>query len=558
MKMRGAAFRVAAVVGALTSCASAFAGAEAEGMAHRMRAGMSGLDWAVVVLYAIGMLAVGVYYSFRTRTSEEYYLGGRRMRPSMVGLSLFATMVSTITYLAIPGEMIQHGPVYLVVIAGIPITFLIVGYGLIPYIMRLPITSGYEILENRFGRPVRLLGSLIFLSIRFIWMSVVIFTCSKVVVTAVGLDPAATKYIAASLGIVTVVYASLGGLRAVVLTDVIQTGILFTGAILTIVLVSVKMGGVGWFPTEWSENWDVQPFISFDPRVRVTVVGTVVSTISWWICTAGSDQMAIQRYLATRDARSARRMFLVSNCTEAMVSVLLALLGFALLGFFTAHPECIPGHMSLDKDASFLFPHFIVSFVGYGMAGLVISGMLAAAMSSLSSGLNSTCTVINTDIIAYLRGADLPEKAKVATARLSSFIIGGVVVALSLLIQRVPGNLLEVTSKTSNLFVAPLFGLFFFALFVPFATGLGASLGSLYGVLAAFLISFVDIAGGPKLSWQWILPVAILVDIVTGSLFSLIPTRGRSVRYHVVVGLVCAVPFMLAMWVFFAKWRMQG
>lgn len=516
-----------------------------------LRGGLGVLDWMVVGFYALVMIGIGVYYSYRTRTSEDYYLGGRQMRPGMVGLSLFATMISTITYLAIPGEMMKHGPVYLTTIAAIPIIFLVVGYLLIPYIMTLPITSAYEILDRRFGRPTRLLGSTIFLLIRFIWMGLVILTSAKVVVRAMGLPPEQAPYVATVLGAVTVVYSSIGGLRAVVLTDVMQSAIMFFGAILTILLITVKMGGFGWFPTQWASNWDVQPVFSFDPRVRVTMLGTVLAATTWWVCTSGSDQMAIQRYLATRNARAARRAFLTNNTADASVTLLLSLLGFALLGFFREHPQYLTEQVNLTRNTDLLFPHFIVNFLHFGLAGLVISGMLAAAMSSLSSGINSTCTVINTDIIGYFLRENLPEKTKIRIAKSSALLIGVVVILLSWVIGNVRGNLLEVTSKTSNLLVAPLFGLFFFAMFVPFATPMGAAFGSLYGFLAAFLFAFGDLAGLPPLSWQWILPSALVTDLITGTLVSLIPVRNAHLLLKAFVIVILFIPFTTVIVIFF-------
>ncbi len=524
--------------------------AHAEAAEPLVRRGLSAWDWAVVALYVSAMLGIGVFYSRRTRTSEEYYLGGRTMRPVMVGLSLFASLISTISYLAVPGEMMRHGPIYLTSIAAIPIIFLIIGYALIPYIMRLPVTSAYEILERRLGRAVRVLGSIIFLMIRLSWMGVVIYTASNVIAKAVGLGPGSVPYFSIVLGLVTAMYASMGGLRAVVLTDVIQAVILFTGALITIGLVTFKMGGFGWFPTHWAANWDTQPLFSLDPHVRVTVVGSILVNIAWWVCTAGSDQMAIQRYLATRDAKAARRAFLIGNSADAATTLLLAVLGFALLGFFQEHPEFLSPAMNLQENTDLLFPHFIVNFFSFGIAGLVISGMLAAAMSALSSGVNATCTVITTDLLSLFRREPLSEARKVTLAKRTAFAVGVIAIGLSLLVGNVRGNLIEITNKTNNLFVGPLFGLFFFALFAPVATPLGAVFGSLYGLLAAFLISFGDLAGWAPLSWQWIIPSAVVVDIVSGTIFSLAPTRNKPASVQAAWAAVFAIPFLAIMALF--------
>lgn len=312
------------------------------------------------------------------------------------------------------------------------------------------------------------------------------------------------------------VYSSLGGLRAVVLTDAIQSLILFVGALGCIVIVTVKMGGFGWFPTQWMPNWDVQPVFSFDPGVRVTMFGSVLNVIVWWICTAGSDQMAIQRYLATRDAKAARRAFLVSSTADTCVTVTLLLVGFALLGFFSAHPEYLSEGRNLTDGADYLFPYFLVNFMDYGTAGLLLAGMMAAAMSSLSSGVNSVATVFNTDVVTYFLGQDLDDARKVRLGKWVSLVVGAIVIVLAFLMAKVPGNIMEVTQKTNGLFVPPLFGLFFIAMFSPYATPMGAVFGSLYGLVAGFLTAFWDLTGTPGISFQWILVVALIVNIVVG------------------------------------------
>lgn len=535
-------------------CGLSFASAATEVVvpeSGQMRTSLGKLDWAIVVAYMLWMLGIGIYYSLRTKTSEDYYLGGRAMKPSMVGLSLFATLISTISYLAVPGEVMSHGPVVtLMYIASLPIIYVVVCYLLIPYIMKLPITSAYEILENQLGRPVRIFGSVMFLLVRLVWMGLVIYTAANAVVAALGMGPAQAKYVMIVLGFVTVVYSSIGGLRAVVLTDALQAIILLIGALVCVIIVSVKMGGLSWFPTEWSPNWDTQPLFSLDPTVRVTVFGSIVATTVWWVCTAGSDQMAIQRYLSTRDAKAARKAFLFNNLADVVVTTILVLLGFALLGFFRAHPEYTTEQINLKKDTEYLFPHFVVGFMRFGMAGLVVSGMLAAAMSSLASGVNSTTTVFNTDVLGLLLEGRLNDKAKVRLGMWVSLAVGVVAILLALSMGWVPGNLYEVTQRTNGLFVAPLFGLFFFAMFVPFATPFGATMGSLYGFVAAVFVAFWELTGAPGLSFQYILAASLLVDIAVGCLFSLIPYAGRSTAHKTLTCVVALAPLAVAASIF--------
>jgi len=490
-------------------------------------------DWIVIAAYAVGMLAVGWYYARRTRTTDDYLLGGRNMSSWKVGLSLFATLLSTLTYLAIPGEMIQYGPMVLCQLISAPFIAVVVGWLLIPTIMRLRVTSAYEILETRFGLSVRLLGSCFFLALRLFWMSLVIFaTADKVLVPILGLEESAVPWICAVLGLVTVVYTSMGGLRAVVLTDVLQTAILFGGAVLALSLITVELGGVsGWWPTEWPSHWQ-EPVFWIDSEVRFTFVGGFLAMFTWYVCTAGSDQMAIQRYLATRDARSARRMFVISLTANVLLWPFLAAVGLALLAYFRAQPVMLPAGQTLLDGADELLPIFIVRVLPTGISGLVIAGLLAAAMSSLSSGLNSSCSVVTTDFIDRFRQRKETEDRHVRLAKLVSLVIGIVVVALGALVGQIEGNLLEKCYKIANLLVTPLFLLFFMAMFVPWATSLGTYVGAACSLLVAVEIAYheelgltlVDELG---LTFVWMMPASFLAGAIAGPVASLLPMGRR-------------------------------
>lgn len=523
--------------------------ARAQDAAPEMAAGLTGglgaLDYTVIAVYAVGMLAVGAYYARKVETAEDYYLGGRRMRPSMVGLSLFATLISTISYLAVPGEVMGHGPIAsLMYLAALPIIYLVVGFLLIPHITKLPITSAYELLEKRLGMPARLMGSTIFLLIRFVWMGLVVYTASRAVVTAMGLGDGALMPTIVMVGAVTVIYSSMGGLRAVVLTDSIQCLLLLVAAVVCVVIITVKMGGFSWFPTEWSDTWDTQPLFSLDPTVRVTMVGSLIATTVWWICTAGSDQMAIQRYLATRDAKSARKAFLVNNFADVSVNLTLVCLGFALLGFFRAHYPDLISSVGEEKKVDYLFPLFVVNYMKFGMAGLVMAGMLAAAMSSLSSGVNSASTVINSDFMPLFLRRVLDEATKVRYGKWVSAVIGVIIICLALVVGNIRGNLFEVTQKTSNLLVSPLFSLFFLALFVKRANTFCAMFAGAYGFVVAIVVAFWDLTGATPISFQWIGITSLLASLGAGVGLSYLPWQRMTRGSRIAAGVAAALPLL--------------
>ena len=291
----------------------------------------------------------------------------------------------------------------------------------------------------------------------------------------------------------------------------------------------------GWFPTEWNPTWDTQPLFSLDPNVRVTAFGTILGATLWWVCTAGGDQTAVQRFMATKDVRAARRSFLVNSVSSAMVSLVLTLVAFSLLGYFQARPEFLPPGLGADR----VFPHYIVHHLPIGISGLVVSGLFAAAMSSIDSGVNSLTAVVMTDFVDRFRHRPLGEAARVRLSQALALVIGLIVVlACSLLIENVPGNFLEMTQRTLQLYVGSIFVLFFLSLFVPFSNAWGVVAGSASALLTGASVAywrslnqmFVVLGWTPPSEWtgivnfsfQWILPVSLLVGTTVGCLLSVL------------------------------------
>jgi SSS family solute:Na+ symporter len=486
---------------------------------------LSALDWVVIGAYGVSMLLIGLYYSRRNKTSEDYLLGGRQMKPTAVGISLFASLLSAVSYLANPGEMIKYGPILFSSIAAYPFIVFVVGRFLIPSFMKLPAASAYEILESRLGLHVRMLGAAFFLALRFLWMGVIIYaTTDKVLMPLTGLNPAYKPFLCMAIGIVTIIYTSAGGLRAVVFTDVAQSFILLTGAILTLAVITRDMGGVSaWWPGHWYDNW-AEPRFWFDSSKR-TIAGSFLATFVWYVCTCGSDQMAIQRYLATRDAKSARSALAVSLTTDAVVTTFLGALGLALLAYFRVHPEMIPDGGTIRSSADRLFPQFIAFGLPTGISGLVVAALFAAAMGALASGLNSTSTVIVVDFLNRFRPVARSQAMQVRLNRRVAIVVGALVVALSLIVGGVQGNLLELCFRVVNLFVAPLFVLFLMAVFVPWATSFGTIVGAAGSAAMAVGIAFFHFL---SLDFLWITPGALIAGAIIGMIASLIPMPKKS------------------------------
>lgn len=478
------------------------------------------LDWVVLVTYAFLMLFIGWFYSRKNKTKDDYLLGGRQMNPTAVGISLFATLMSTLSYLTYPGEMIKHGPIIFTGLLAFPLIYYVAGWWLIPRIMATRVTSAYEILETKLGVSVRLLATLLFLSLRLMWMATIIYvTVDVALLSVVQFDRAYIPVIGAVITLITIVYTSMGGLRAVVITDVVQSMIFLGGAVLSIIVAAYHLGSfTAIFPAGWPAHWDTLRF-GFDPQERTTLGNAVLVLFVWYICTTGSDQMAVQRYLSTKDIRTARKSFRISLLSNMIAYFLLALVGLSMLAWFAQNDQYLLAGRTLTEQADTLFPRFILMALPSGISGLVIAGLLAAAMSSLSSGLNSVSSVIAEDLLKRFRRGQRPVADPLRQVKRLSYFTGIIVMGLSFFIGDVSGNLLDVLMKVVNLFVAPLFVLFFMALFVPFATERGTFAGGITAILVAVAIAFYNIFG---ITVLWIMPSSLVAGIVSAMIFSYI------------------------------------
>lgn len=470
------------------------------------------------------MLGIGFVSSRKMKSEEDFSLGGRSMNSLFVGLSMFATTMSTLSYLSYPGEMVKYGPVFFFGCLGYPLAYYLVKRFLIPKFMELNVTSAYEILEMKLGHGSRVLATTFFLTLRFLWMSTVVFaTVSTALVPIFGLSPEYVAPISIILMVITIIYSSAGGLKAVVTTDAIQTFVMFLGAILALILIICKLGPADslanpeltahWNPIKWG----------LDPVSRMTVLNIIIMRFSWQVCTSGSDQMVIQRYLATKDAKAAAHSYKISLISNACIELLLGVVGFFVLAYFFYNPQMMADGTTIAGDADKLFPRFILVGLPKGLTGLIAAALMAAAMSSLSSGLNSCSTVIEEDIVKKVRARKGKDNSgSLKRIKLVSVFLGLAVTVACFFVGYVPGNLMDLIMKVVNLVTAPLFVLFFMALFVKKATDLGTVIGGLAAFGVAVGIAFFGLFG---LQAIWVMPVSFAAGILTACLTSL---TGRS------------------------------
>lgn len=469
------------------------------------RQGLELIDFVAVGIYLLITGAIVVWSSRRQKTTEDFFLGGRMMPWMAVGLSLLATLMSSITYMGMPGEMIANGITMFAQYLALPFSMSVVLFVWVPFFMRLKITSAYEYLERRFDYRVRLLGGLLFLLLRLGWMSVVMYVGSlaltQMTVSLVPrqfADPLAEWFgfagsdagllrntllywVIGVIGLSATLYACIGGFRAAIWNDVLQSLMLLGG---TIVTLGYVMWTTGTGPVEW---WKIasqhtaghtRPVLfSFDPTVRMTIFTAMILSFSWTICTHGSDQVVLQRYFSTASLSAARRSYLVNAVTEVTIGSLLAMCGLALLAFYLQHPTYLPEGILTEvhgqivvKNGDRVLPHFFAHQLPAGIGGIVLAVLLCDAMQTLVSGVNSISAVFSDDIF----GCRYPGRPRwlsdLTMAKVLTVVVGLAVTGLGIgvgwLAQHSGRNIIDLMAPAFNVFLGPLAALFLIGMFL--------------------------------------------------------------------------------------------
>lgn len=474
-------------------------------------AGLEALDYAVIILYMLSTFGIAVWFGRKQKDTDDFFVGGRRMPWFAVGLSILATLFSTLSYLGGPGEMIKHGIGLFIGNLAIPFSMAVVFFLWIPFFMRLRVTSAYEYLERRFNYPLRLMGAVLFILLRLGWMSMVVYAASLALDRVKGDDavwlagPDIYWWIF-GVGVFAAIYTSVGGIQAMIWTDVLQCVLLLTGVLMTIFYIMIvdHTGPADWWATAASHTPEhvAPPFFSFDVTVRNTVVWVVLGNFFWTICTHGSDQVVLQRYFSTASQKSARRSYLINVAVDLTMSSLLSLCGLALLAFYLKHVDRLPEGWTAVGAADKLFPHFLGHQLPTGCAGLIIAAFICDAMQTLESGVNSITAVVTNDIVPRMRQGRPRILSELSFARLMTVLITAVVTCSAYVVTRIAIvhdlTLVGMMPKFFNLIVGPLAALFVVGMFLPRCTARSAMPALFLGLTVSVIWSWFGTIFGVK------------------------------------------------------------
>ena len=477
------------------------------------------LNWAVLAAYLAGMLLLGYYFMRRERGADDFFKGGGRIPWWAAGISIYATMLSAITYMAYPAKAYATDWTYYPMLMTILlVSFPVMRYYL-PFFRRLDVTSAYEYLERRFNAATRLMASALFIVFMIARMALVLYLPSLALTAVTGID---IYTCIALMGFITIVYCTMGGVEAVVWGDVVQGVILVGGALLaTGYLVCGTEGGAAAFLDIAREDGKMRLFSwSLDYRSAtfwVVILGGMANNLISYT----SDQTVIQRYLTTRDEASARRSILLNGVMSVGVSVVFFLIGAGLYTFYKTHPAALDVTM---QKADCIFPFFMMSQLPSGLAGLLIAAIFAATMSTISSNINSVATAFSTDFYKRFRlGATGGEVLRVARA---SCVVSGIIgtgIALLMATWDIL-SLLDFFQEILGLLSSGLGGLFLMGIFFPRIGGRAALGGFLAGLAAVLLTKYLTDASFLLYGF-----IGMSVSLAAGLLLSLLMRREKDI-----------------------------
>ena len=466
------------------------------------------LDWGIIAVYLIGMLGIGLYFYTRDsqKSEAEFFLGSRSIPFWAAGISLYVSNASSISYIAIPAKAFATNWQYLLgnLINAFAIMF--VAVWIVPLLRRLDLMSIFQYLETRFHPSIRTLSSALFIVGQLAGrMTIILFLPSLAISAVTGFDVATSILV---MGVVTIVYTVLGGMKAVIWTDFLQLFVMFGGTFFTLAYIMLNLDGGAAELLSTSISDDKMKLVdwSFDPT-QATVWVLMFVVMFDTVLTFPKDQVLMQRVLSTKSAKQAGRSVWVYAIIVLPASIMFYLIGTALYVFYKSHPERMDPSLSIDAT----FPLFIAAELPVGVTGLLIAGIFAASMSTLSSILNSVATVATVDFFEKFVKKPKP-KTILRFAETMTVVAGLVGVGLALLLSRYEiHSVLDLALELWGLVGGGFAGAYTLGMFTRRSNWQGVMIGVAASVIVTLSIWSMDI-----LHPFFYLPLAIMVCVVTG------------------------------------------
>jgi solute:Na+ symporter, SSS family len=444
------------------------------------------LDLIVFILLTLGNVVLGASFFFKNKTSAQFTSGGGRLPAWVVGMSIFATFVSSISFLALPGKAYMSNWNALVFSFSIPIASWMAYKFFVPLYRSLGSISAYNYLEIRFGVWARIYASTCYILTQLMRTGAILLLLALPVNALFGWN---IRTVIIITGIAVTIYSMLGGIQAVIWTDTIQGIILIVGAVVCATILTFSM------PEGPSQVFAIAAahhkfnLGSFGPGFRestfwvILIYGLFINIQNY-----GIDQNFVQRYMTTGTEREAKSSALFGSLLYVPVSLLFFYIGTALFAYYTVLPDLLPAELKVPGAGDKVFPYFIVNGLPAGATGLLIASIFAAGMSTVSTSLNSTATLILSDYYNRYFNRDAHEASSMRVLYGSSLIFGVLSVAIALALVGVK-SVLDAWWGLASIFSGGMLGLFLLGYLSKKVRNIDAILGVITGALLIIWMS---------------------------------------------------------------------
>ncbi|MGH9787524.1 MAG: sodium:solute symporter [Candidatus Acidiferrales bacterium] len=479
--------------------------------------GFGSLDLAIVIAYLAGVTALGAYFR-RQRSVHDYFLGGGQTPAWAITLSIVATETSTLTIIGTPALAYAGNLAFLQLVLGYILARFIISFLLLPQYFTGQLYTAYQYIERRFGGATRRLAAGLFLVTRALADGVRVWAIAIVVqlllprvfelITGRTLEFAELTAVVVVM-LLTFVYTYLGGMKAVIWTDVVQFFLYVGGGLAALYFLLGDVPG-GWSAVSAQHGAKLSVFdFTFSLTTTYTFWTGILGGTFLTLASHGTDQLMVQRLLAAPNLRSSQRALIASGFIVFAQFVIFLLVGVLLYAYYSAPGNSLPAAAIGHNDR--IFPLYIVERLPSGLSGLMVAGVLAAAMSTSSATLNSLAASTVVDFYQPLRGrSEEDPQALLRRSRWTAVLWGFVLIGLAML-ARAWGPVLEAGLTIASITYGALLGLFLLGRLAPRATSTGAAVGMAAGLAVMLYVFF-----GTKLAWTWYVLLGTLVTFSVG------------------------------------------
>ena len=469
------------------------------------------LDYIVFFVFVVGVALFGCSFYKSSKKDTAAFTKAEGKLPSwVVGMSIFATFVSSISFLGLPGDAYKGNWNPFVFSLSIPIATWLAAKVFIPLYRGMNSVSAYHYLEMRFGYWARCYVAICYLLTQLARVGSILLLLALPISTMFGWD---IQTIIIWTGIATLLYTLLGGIAAVVWTDAIQGIILILGAVACALILTFSM------PEGPSQLFEIA---SANGKFSLGSFGASLTEPTFWVVLIyglfvnmqnyGIDQNYVQRYMTTKSTAEAVKSTLFGGLLYIPVSLVFVYIGTALFAYYTARPDLLPAGTAADK----VFPYFIVHGLPTGVTGLVIASLFSAGMSTVATSINSSATIVLTDFVKRLSKRDISDRKSMTVLYAASFAVGAIGIVVGLLMMKVDG-VLDAWWKLASIFSGGMLGLFLLGLVCRNVKRAHAVTAVVLGLLSIAYMSLSPLINEGSPFYEFRCPLHTYLTIVVGT-----------------------------------------